>query len=245
LFFFLNSTNFVGAASHGCGDWLRSASVPDGETCDCDGASWQGLNQPFTFLFNIPGTQLLFKNRAVCCGWVQKGTVWDQCLSANPTATSAFCGDSYTAGARECICGGGATESVMRMQRDGTNLVCCGWLRNGVCQSTDVGINDVEVSEEMLNSLNPLAVGGGTADLSTPGKIISRALAGFIFPIAGIILFVQLLLGGFQMLTGAAAKGMDEGKQKITSALIGFIILFAAYWIAQLLELIFGIRILS
>jgi hypothetical protein len=47
------------------------------------------------------------------------------------------------------------------------------------------------------------------------------------------------------MLTGAASKGVDEGKQKITAAVIGFIILFAAYWIMQLLELIFGIRILS
>jgi hypothetical protein len=117
---------------------------------------------------------------------------------------------------------------------------------DGKCSSTDVAISDTEVTGETLSSLNPLAIGGSSLDLSTPGKIISRALGSFVFPIAGIILFVVLVLGGFQMLTGAASsKGMEEGKQKITSAILGFIILFAAYWIAQLLELIFGISILS
>jgi hypothetical protein len=33
-----------------------------------------------------------------------------------------------------------------------------------------------------------------------------------------------MLLGGFQMLSGANnSKSLDEGKQKITSAIIGFI----------------------
>ncbi len=125
---------------------------------------------------------------------------------------------------------------------------CCGWVKDGACKSSkaDVNINDIEVTADTLNQLNPLTIAGGSGDLTTPGGIISRALTGFIFPIAGLILFIQLTLGGFQMLTGAAnSKSMDEGKGKITAAIVGFIILFAAYWIAQLLELIFGIRILS
>lgn len=125
----------------------------------------------------------------------------------------------------------------------GGGQTCCGFLRDGVCNSSESGI---EVTDELLDQLNPIKIAGGSNDLSTPGGIISRALTGFVFPIAGLILFIQLLLGGFQMLTGAAnSKSIDEGKGKITAATIGFIILFAAYWIAQLLELIFGIRILS
>lgn len=115
-----------------------------------------------------------------------------------------------------------------------------------VLASTDVGINNVEVTAETLNNLNPINIGGGSADLKTPGGIISRALKFFVFPIAGIILFVVLILGGFQMLAGANnSKSLEEGKQRITAAIIGFILLFAAYWIAQLLEIVFGIRILS
>jgi hypothetical protein len=102
-----------------------------------------------------------------------------------------------------------------------------------------------DVTAEALNNINPL-VNYGDASLKTPGAVISKALVYYIFPIAGIILFMVLLFGGFQMLTGANdSKATTEGKQKITSAIIGFLLLFAAYWIAQLLELIFGISILS
>lgn len=211
-----------------CGESSSDASVPTGATCNCEGGGWEGYFEGW------------FWNRATCCGFVKD----DQCLSANPEEQAddvAICGQSYPSGAKSCICGGGGGEAGME---DGS--ICCGWVINGKCNSTDVAISDTEVSGETLSGLNPLAIGGSSLDLSTPGKIISRALGSFVFPIAGIILFVVLVLGGFQMLTGAASsKGMEEGKQKITSAILGFIILFAAYWIAQLLELIFGISILS
>ena len=211
-----------------CGEKNSNASVPTGATCNCDGGGWEGYYEGW------------FWNRAVCCGFVKD----NQCLSADPEEQAsgvAVCGQSYPAGSKSCICGGGGGENGME-----NGDTCCGWVINGKCSSTDVAISDTEVTGETLNSLNPLAIGGSSLDLSTPGKIISRALGSFVFPIAGIILFVILVLGGFQMLTGAASsKGLEEGKQKITSAILGFIILFAAYWIAQLLELIFGIGILS
>ena len=81
--------------------------------------------------------------------------------------------------------------------------------------------------------------------MSTPGGIISEILA-YSFPIARVILFVMLIMAGFKMLTGASnSSSMEEGKKMISTAVIGFIILFAAYWIAQLIEIIFGIRILG
>ncbi len=235
----LSTASSVQATDYGCGDHLGNSTVPDGASCNCAGAQWEGYNNGTVLLF-IPIT-----NRDVCCGWVKDNSYWsgnsDQCLSANPTAASAFCGDTYSGTSKECICGGGGGMADM-----GGGKTCCGWLLNGSCSSTDTGVNDVEVSGEMLNSLNPLASAGGDTSLSTPGAIISKALGSFVFPIAGIILFVVLLLGGFQMLTGATnSKSLDEGKQRITAAIMGFLLLFAAYWIAQLLELIFGIRILS
>lgn len=211
---------------YACGETNSSATVPDGAICKCDGATWESRKDG---LFNW--------SKGICCGWV----VDNVCLSEDPAATNAYCGDIYPAGEKSCICGGSGGPVPME---DGNT--CCGWLEEGVCKSTDVGISDLEVSGDLLDSLNPLSSGNSKDDLSTPGGIISRALSNFIFPIAGIILFAVLLLGGFQMLSGATnSKSLEEGKQRITSAIIGFIILFAAYWIAQLLELIFGIRILS
>jgi hypothetical protein len=103
-----------------------------------------------------------------------------------------------------------------------------------------------EVTSEDLDALNPLKQYSSNAEeLSTPGGILSRFLTIYAFPIAGLILFVMLLWGGFEMLLGAAdKKSIDAGKQRITAALIGFLILFTSYWIARLLEMMFGINIL-
>lgn len=98
--------------------------------------------------------------------------------------------------------------------------------------------------QESDNALanNPLINSDGSLN---PAGVINRALA-FLFPIAGLILFVMLVWGGFEMLTGAASKkSLDSGKQRITAALIGFLLLFASYWIVQLVEAITGVVILG
>lgn len=219
--------------TYGCGEKNNSATVPDGAICSCAGGQWESYWQ-----------SKVFGDRGVCCGWVNDKKT--QCLAALPGANDVYCGEVYDPNSeKQCVCGGGSGRIPIT---DGENKgkTCCGWFRDGECKSTDSVINDVEVTDETLNNLNPLLIGGGDPTLSTPGGIISKALKSFIFPIAGAILFVILILGGFQMLAGANnSKSLEEGKQRITSAIIGFILLFAAYWITQLLELIFGIRILS
>jgi hypothetical protein len=89
------------------------------------------------------------------------------------------------------------------------------------------------------------AITGLTYDLSTtPGKIITDLLP-IIFSLAGLILFGMLIAGGFQMMTSAGnPKGADAGKARLTSALIGFLIIFIAYWLTQIMQIIFGIKIL-
>jgi len=136
-----------------------------------------------------------------------------------------------------------------------SHLYCCGWYYGDQCNATEVPpatptptprVSIPVVDEGTLDQFNPLKQHSTKADqLSTPGGIISEVLR-FAFPIAGIILFVMLILAGLKILTGATnSKNIDEGKQMVTTAVIGFIILFAAYWIAQLLEIIFGIKILG
>lgn len=77
----------------------------------------------------------------------------------------------------------------------------------------------------------------------TLGDIIS-ALLPYIFTIAGIILFALLIMGGFELLTsGGNPEKTKKAQGRITSSLIGFLIIFLAYWLTQLLEVIFGISI--
>lgn len=107
-----------------------------------------------------------------------------------------------------------------------------------------------EITKSDFDAFNPLKIGnnGGTSpyadQLSTPGGIVSRLLE-FAFPIAGMILFVTLLWGGFEMIYGAstASKAVEAGKNRITAAIIGFFLLFASYWMVQILEVILGIKI--
>ncbi|MBP9670430.1 hypothetical protein KBD75_03455 [Candidatus Woesebacteria bacterium] len=77
------------------------------------------------------------------------------------------------------------------------------------------------------------------------GSIVNSFLP-TVLQLAGIILFGMLVFGGFTMLAGAADKeAQEKGKKMITSSLTGFFIIFLAYWIAQILQVIFKINILS
>jgi hypothetical protein len=65
------------------------------------------------------------------------------------------------------------------------------------------------------------------------------------FVLAGLILLFYFILGGIGMI-GSAGKGdpkaAEQAKQTITSAVIGFVVVFTAYWIVKLLGTLFGIE---
>lgn len=110
-----------------------------------------------------------------------------------------------------------------------------------------------ELTSDDLENLNPLIMFGNDAvqiDVLPGGKVnlaglINRALK-YVFPLSGLLLFLMLVWGGFEMLTGVASKkNMDAGKQRVTAALIGFLLLFIAYWVAQMVEYVTGVTILG
>ncbi len=89
--------------------------------------------------------------------------------------------------------------------------------------------------------------GVGVSSLGTLGDIVSNILPN-IYLLAGIILFFLLIGGGLMFLTSTGQEnpeGAGKGKQAITAALIGFLIIFASYWIIQIIQVLTGIDILS
>ena len=75
----------------------------------------------------------------------------------------------------------------------------------------------------------------------TIGKIISDILP-YIFWITGILLLVYLLMGGFQLMFAAGDPKKVQGAWgKITNAVIGFVIIFVAYWVTKLIGQVFNI----
>lgn len=87
----------------------------------------------------------------------------------------------------------------------------------------------------------------GLTTSTTLGDIISNVLPN-IYILAGIILFF-LLIGGGLMFTISAGQenpeGAGQGKKAITAALIGFLIIFASYWIIQIIEYVTGVGIFA
>ena len=75
---------------------------------------------------------------------------------------------------------------------------------------------------------------------STVTGVISEAIT-FIFAIAGVGLLIMIILAGFTLLTSIGdPKKMEMGKSKLTSAIIGFVIIFTAYWITQIVGTMLG-----
>ncbi|OGV93136.1 hypothetical protein A3B57_02500 [Microgenomates group bacterium RIFCSPLOWO2_01_FULL_47_10] len=89
------------------------------------------------------------------------------------------------------------------------------------------------------------AIGLTNPNMSTLGGIVNTIMT-YLIPIGGLVLLVMIISGGITMMTAISdPKAAEAGKQRVTSALIGFIILFAAYWIVQLLEIVLGVNILQ
>jgi len=76
-------------------------------------------------------------------------------------------------------------------------------------------------------------------------KIISFLIQS-IFVVAGLIAFILLIVGGVRWITSGGDKEKTAKAQStITAAVIGLLIVFAAWALIKLLEVIFGISILN
>ena len=87
----------------------------------------------------------------------------------------------------------------------------------------------------------------GVESIGTLGSIISSLLDN-VYLLAGIILFILLIVGGLSFIMGAGEENPEKakkGKQAITAALIGFVIIFCSFWIIRIIEVLTGLSILN
>jgi|WetSurSiteA1Bulk_404760.scaffolds.fasta_scaffold59020_3 hypothetical protein len=77
------------------------------------------------------------------------------------------------------------------------------------------------------------------------GDIVSTLIP-YFFLVAGILLLINLVMGGLAlMLSRGDPKAVQSAQGKITNSLIGFLIVFASYWIVQLVGRVFGIEAIT
>ena len=89
---------------------------------------------------------------------------------------------------------------------------------------------------------------GGIAQVfPTFGHFFSTLLFN-VYAIAGIILIFLLIFGGIGVIIGAGGKDaakLEQGKKTITIAIVGFIIIFASYFIVQIIQVLTGTNVLN
>ncbi len=83
---------------------------------------------------------------------------------------------------------------------------------------------------------------GPLQGISTIGDLISR-VSSFLFPIAGIILLVVFIWGGYDfMMSQGSADKIKGAWAKLTTGVIGFVLLALSYLLVKLIERIFGLN---
>ena len=88
----------------------------------------------------------------------------------------------------------------------------------------------------------PFAEGGNTI-----GHLVSTGI-GIAFVVAGIVLLVSFIIAGIGLISGAGndnPEKLEKGKQAMTSTVIGFVVVFTAYWIVKLIQQVTGIVLIK
>lgn len=79
------------------------------------------------------------------------------------------------------------------------------------------------------------------------GDLVSLLVSN-AFVLAGLLLFFLMIGGGISMIAGAGQNNPEsvaKGQKAVTAALVGFLIIFASYWIIQIIEYVTGLEILG
>lgn len=74
---------------------------------------------------------------------------------------------------------------------------------------------------------------------NTPAVVVNVVVQN-LFVLGGAVLFFMIILAGFKFASGPT-KAKEESKNIAQGAGIGFLIMFGAYWIIQIIELLTGI----
>jgi len=98
-----------------------------------------------------------------------------------------------------------------------------------------------QLLSQSLNFGNQTIKGPLDPSVDSLGKIITKTL-GFIMPMAGIVLLFVLISGGYDyMMSQGNADKVKSAQGKITSGIIGFILLIVSFLIVRLIAVIFGL----
>lgn len=105
----------------------------------------------------------------------------------------------------------------------------------------------VNIGEDLkLQGQGNASIGiGSIAQFQSVGALISSWLPN-IYILGGVLVLILIIVSGFTWITNAGdIKKIEEAQKILNFAIIGFIFLFASYWIIQIVQVLTGIPILG
>ena len=88
---------------------------------------------------------------------------------------------------------------------------------------------------------------GVTSTTSNLGDLTNLFL-NIAIVVAGVIIVFLFIFGGIGIIAGAGQDNPEstaKGKKALTAAIAGFLIIFAAYWIIRVIELVVGVNFVT
>lgn len=98
------------------------------------------------------------------------------------------------------------------------------------------GENSIDLGECLLTSGNTTI----KSVYSDPAFLVNLIVKN-LFVIGGVLLFLYIFYAGF-LFVSQGKKGMEKAQKMATTAVIGFVLLFSAYWIVQIVQLLTGVN---
>ncbi len=87
--------------------------------------------------------------------------------------------------------------------------------------------------------------------IETGGRDISDLIAlglNIAFAVSAVIILFMIIYAGFKVIQGAGSGNQQDAQkaqQAATYAVIGFVIIFSAFWIIKLIEVITGVTFIT
>ncbi|OGM32706.1 hypothetical protein A2803_01475 [Candidatus Woesebacteria bacterium RIFCSPHIGHO2_01_FULL_44_21] len=73
-------------------------------------------------------------------------------------------------------------------------------------------------------------------------SFFNLGIVNIVFFVAGVLLLFYIITSGLSMMTSRGdPKALEGAKARLTQAIIGFVIIFMAYWIVQIIGLLLGL----
>jgi len=97
------------------------------------------------------------------------------------------------------------------------------------------------------NTIRIAGLGEGTPYTGKEGFYgILSVIVKNVFVIAGIILFIFIIIGGLGTIINAGnTEAQKQSSKTLSSAVTGFIIIMVAYWLIKIIEILTGVDIIS